>query len=180
MAATGSDPYSVLGVSPGASDREVQSAYHRLVQVHHPDHNHGSAESAQRFEEIQEAYARIRELRAHRNAPDGPGPRVTTDPAVEARLADLERELRKAHEARERARRAAAEAAAKTFKRPSDEELGYFTTEDSVAKILADARSELSGRLGEAGEQRLSQRVARLLDGVAAKLRSGGSGDPRS
>ncbi|MGO9883725.1 MAG: J domain-containing protein, partial [Solirubrobacteraceae bacterium] len=59
-----SDPYATLGVSPGASDAELRAAYRRLVQLHHPDHNGGSAESALRFEEVQNAYARVRQLRA--------------------------------------------------------------------------------------------------------------------
>jgi molecular chaperone DnaJ len=64
MAQRAGDPYQVLGVGREASDQEVRSAYRRLVQLHHPDHNGGSAESERRFEEVQEAYARIRELRA--------------------------------------------------------------------------------------------------------------------
>src|SRR5205823_14727426 len=57
------DPYVTLGVAPGASEEELRAAYRRLVQLHHPDHNGGSAESTRRFEEIQGAYARIRRLR---------------------------------------------------------------------------------------------------------------------
>lgn len=173
MPSAGGDPYAVLGVSPGISDKELQAAYRRLVQLHHPDHNRGSAESARRFEEIQEAYARIRRLRGRPGARGGPSP-PATDPAVEARLADLERELREAHEARERARRAAAEAAASTEQRPSDEELGYVSTDDSFAKILADARSELADRFAEAEEHPVRERVADLLDELAAKLKGGG------
>src|SRR5207302_9776688 len=102
MAARDLDPYGTLGVSAGVSDAELRKAYRRLVQLHHPDHNSGSAESEQRFESIQAAYAQIRELRAgaphgHRQPPPPPG----ADPHVEARLADLERQLREAHAARE-------------------------------------------------------------------------------
>jgi DnaJ like chaperone protein len=32
-----SDPYQVLGIVPGASDREVKQAYRRLISQHHPD-----------------------------------------------------------------------------------------------------------------------------------------------
>ena len=171
MAAPAGDPYAILGVSPGASDRELQAAYRRLVQLHHPDHNQGSAESARRFEEIQEAYARVRVLRAGARAKE-----VATDPDVEARLADLERELREAQEARERARRAAAEAAAPAApERPSDEELGYVTTEDSFGKILADARSELADRFADTSEEPAGERIADFLEELAAKLRRGGS-----
>lgn len=173
MAAPADDPYATLGVSPGLSDRELHAAYRRLVQLHHPDHNHGSAESARRFEEIQEAYARIRAVRARSGAAAQADPPAGTDPHLDARLADLERELREAHEARERANRAAAESAARAARRPSDEELGYVTTDDSFGKILADARAELSERFSESSDHPAGERIADLLDEVAAKLRRG-------
>jgi hypothetical protein len=136
-----------------ASEEEVRSAYRRLVQLHHPDHNHGSAESERRFEEVQEAYAQVRKLRAT-EAPPPPPPRSTPpppDPDLDGRLKDMERDLREAHLARERARRAAAEAAAATAqrKRPSDEELGYIKTDDSFSKIFSDAGAALSEQLTE-------------------------------
>ena len=31
------DPYKVLGISPGASDDEVKEAYRRLARKYHPD-----------------------------------------------------------------------------------------------------------------------------------------------
>ncbi|MGB9185891.1 MAG: J domain-containing protein, partial [Solirubrobacteraceae bacterium] len=63
---TRTDPYEILSIRASASDAELRAAYRRAVQRHHPDHNGGSPESARRFEEIQEAYARIRALRATR------------------------------------------------------------------------------------------------------------------
>jgi curved DNA-binding protein CbpA len=153
MAQRGGDPYLVLGVRPDATDQEVRSAYRRLVQLHHPDHNSGSAESARRFEDVQDAYAQVRELRAHGTQP----PRASSspppaDPGLDARLADMERDLREAHLARERARKAAAAAAASQAsqrKRPSDEELGYIKTDDSLGKIFSDAAAGLSEQLAE-------------------------------
>jgi curved DNA-binding protein CbpA len=164
MADRGRDPYQTLGVSPSTSDDELRSAYHRLVQLHHPDHNRGSSESARRFEAVQEAYARIRELRKATPGPKQPPPRGAVDPEVESRMADLEREVREAHRARERARQAAREAAAGTGERPSDERLGYVTTDDSLSKILADARSELAERFSEAREHPVVQRVTELIE----------------
>lgn len=195
-----SDPYRTLGVSPGAPDAEVRAAYRRLVQIHHPDHNHGSAESARRFEEVQAAYARVRELRAAGGArpasapprsararptsapprsararSTSPPPRTAADPNLDFRLADMERELREAHAASERARRQAQEAVAQSTGRASDEELGYVTTDDSFTQILSDAGSQLAERLAQVGE-RISQasdqakehpvtkRVAELID----------------
>ncbi len=125
-------------------------AYRRLVQLHHPDHNNGSRESAQRFEEVQEAYAAItRERRRHPTRRRSAPPPPPSSPDVEQRLADLERDLReKARAARERAQRAARDAAAAASsaksKRASDEELGYIKTDDSVGKIIADGLDEFA------------------------------------
>jgi DnaJ-like protein len=176
LAALSPDPYKVLGVKPGVSDEELRAAYRRLVQVHHPDHNHGSPESARRFEEVQEAYASI--LAQRRRNPlrprQDPSP---TDPDLEERLAAMERDLlAKARAARERAQRAARDAAATATrskdKRASDEELGYIKTDDSLGKILTDARKEFSERLSHAGEEpKVRDRVADLLDDVAEALR---------
>ena len=146
-------------MKPDATDDEVRTAYRRLVQLHHPDHNGGSIESARRFEEVQEAYGSI--MRQRRRSPVRPSPPPPpTSPDVEARLAGLERELRdKARVARERAQRAAREAAAtatsktKRTDRPSDEELGYIKTDDSLGKILADGLDEFASWMQRRGER---------------------------
>jgi curved DNA-binding protein CbpA len=163
-----SDPYKILGVGPEASEDQLRAAYRRLVRVHHPDHNHGSPESARRFEEIQEAYARIQRLRTRARADEPPAP-AASDPNLEARLTDLEEQVRRAHAARERAKHAAAETAANEVRRPSDEELGYVKTDDSFAKILADAEAELSDRLGGVREHPDGRRVSQLIDELKRK-----------
>jgi multidrug efflux pump subunit AcrA (membrane-fusion protein) len=183
------DPYRVLGLSPSASDTELRAAYRRLVKETHPDHNAGSADAARRFEAVQDAYAQIQRLRAQsspsrsqaagssppppRRRPPAPPPPGPADPDVEARIADLERQVAKAQAARAKAeqaaRRAAREAvadASSDHPRPTDEELGYITTDDSLSKILADAREELSGRLADAGEHPVARRVRDLIDGL--------------
>lgn len=219
------DPYAVLGVRANATDAEIRAAYRRAVQLHHPDHNNGSPESTRKFEEVQDAYARIRRVRegsktrfgagaasgtgtsqragatsgagssqrtgASQSSRTPPPPRPASDPAVEARLAALERELqeaqrareqaeKEAREAREKARRAAAEAEAAAAsargtlrdttdlrdaeRRPSDEELGYVHTDDSFSKIIADAREQLGGRINDAREGPVGQRISDLID----------------
>jgi curved DNA-binding protein CbpA len=164
-------------VRPGASDEEVRSAYRQLVQLHHPDHNGGSRESARRFEEVQEAYGQITaERRRSPTRPSSTHP-PPTDPDLERRLGDLERELReKARVARERAQRAAREAAA-NYKRPSDEELGYIKTDDTIGKILSDARDEFSRRFGDVREEPVTHRAAVLLEDLAGWLK--GDNTPR-
>ncbi|MGA2925446.1 MAG: DnaJ domain-containing protein [Solirubrobacteraceae bacterium] len=169
------DPYQVLGVGRDASDAEVRAAYRKLVQRHHPDHNAGSAESAKRFEEVQDAYAQIKELRAKappsRHAPPRQAPRTSpSDPGLESRLADLERAVREAHQARERAEQAARQAAreaatqATDGKRASDEELGYIKTDDSLSKIFDDALSQLSHKLAGARDSPIAKRVEDLIE----------------
>jgi curved DNA-binding protein CbpA len=182
MAASRPDPYQTLGVRPDATDDEVRAAYRRLVQLHHPDHNRGSADATRRFEEVQQAYATITEARqraphARQTGPRPTGPRPTPDPDVESRLADLERQVRVAHDAREKARRAAREAAARTERRPTDEELGYVTTDDTFSKVLADARDELAAWLSEERSRPAAKRVADVVDELASKL-SGERGGP--
>ncbi len=58
------DPYSVLGVKRGASDREIKKAYRDLSRKYHPDSyaNRPAAEqeqAAEKFKQIQEAYNQI-------------------------------------------------------------------------------------------------------------------------
>ncbi len=164
------DPYKTLGVEPGVSDAELRAAYRRLVQLHHPDHNHGSSAAARRFEEVQDAYAQITRLRRMTPNVDQETPRAHVDPDVESRLVDIERQVREAHAARERARQAALRAQAQTERRPSDEELGYVTTDDTFSKLLADARDELAERWEEGRRHPAAKRVADLIDELASKL----------
>jgi curved DNA-binding protein CbpA len=181
MAGRTRDPYETLGVSRSASDSELRAAYRRLVQLHHPDHNAGSAESARRFEEVQEAYATIRAQprsgagTAPPRQSAGSPPHAGEDPNLEARLAELERQLKEANAARERALRAAREAARAAATRAgagraSDEELGYVSTDDSFSKILSDVATELSDRFSDAREHPVTKRVSDLIDELGSKL----------
>jgi curved DNA-binding protein CbpA len=145
------DPYRVLGVSPGVSPEELHDAYRRLVNLHHPDHNGGSAESTQRFQEIQQAYNELRSL------PRAARPAGRPETPVEDRMAALERELREAHAARERARQAARDAVG---------EPTPHTTEDSFGRILGDVRDELADRLSGARQHPAVRRVSDLIDGL--------------
>src|SRR5437868_5006187 len=84
------DYYEVLGVSRGASQKEISSAFRKLARKHHPDVNKGDKEAEERFKELSNAhevlsdpekrkfYDRFGEdWQAARTAgvsPDGPGP----------------------------------------------------------------------------------------------------------
>jgi curved DNA-binding protein CbpA len=60
------DPYSVLGVSPGATDEELKKAYRELVRKYHPDNYHDNPLSdlaQEKMKEINEAYDNITKSR---------------------------------------------------------------------------------------------------------------------
>jgi DnaJ-like protein len=198
MASAQPDPFVTLGITPNASDEELRTAYRRLVQLHHPDHNNGSHESALRFAEVQEAYAHVKLMRKQTDAAGTRGTPPSADPALDARLKAMENELRAARGQREkaareaaqegaRAARAARDAAASEAKkatgydeqgRATDEELGYYTTNDSFSKILDDFADEVSTRFSEAhppaqgdgATKRRPRSVADWIDELGARL----------
>ena len=64
------DPYSVLGVSPSASDEEIKKAYRDLARKYHPDNyqNNPLADLAQeKMKAVNEAYDTITKNRASGN-----------------------------------------------------------------------------------------------------------------
>lgn len=68
-----SDPYSILGVSRDASDREIKRAYRNMSRKYHPDSYASSpaaeAEAAaEKFKQIQEAYNQIVNERSGRSS----------------------------------------------------------------------------------------------------------------
>lgn len=65
------DPYSVLGVSPDASDEEIKRAYRELARKYHPDNyqNNPLADLAEeKMKAINEAYDAITKQRSGRNS----------------------------------------------------------------------------------------------------------------
>ena len=118
--------------------------------------------------------------RSTRAAPPPQTPRADSD--IEARLAALEHQVQQARRARAKAEQAARDAARAARQaaadvraaagpdgdkpRPSDEELGYIKTDDTIGKILSDARAQLSDRYGKARQHPVAKRVADLIDGL--------------
>ncbi len=50
------DPYSILGVARGASEKDIKSAYRKLAKELHPDANKDNPKASDRFSEVTQAY----------------------------------------------------------------------------------------------------------------------------
>jgi len=50
------DPYTVLGVSKEASDKDIKSAFRKLAKKYHPDQNKDNPKAKERFAEVSQAY----------------------------------------------------------------------------------------------------------------------------
>ncbi len=57
MAESKRDYYEVLGITKGASESEIKSAYRKVAKKYHPDANPGDKEAEAKFKEAAEAYA---------------------------------------------------------------------------------------------------------------------------
>ena len=60
------DPYEVLGVERDADADTIKSAYRQRAMQYHPDRNPGNVEAEERFKELSEAYALLRDPEARR------------------------------------------------------------------------------------------------------------------
>lgn len=65
------NPYSVLGVDPGATDEEIKKAYRALSRKYHPDaniNNPNKVQAEEKFKEVQQAYEQIMRERQQGNS----------------------------------------------------------------------------------------------------------------
>ena len=60
------DPYSVLGVSKGASDGEIKRAFRKKARQFHPDRNPDDNLAEAKFKEVQSAYDKIGDSESRR------------------------------------------------------------------------------------------------------------------
>jgi len=78
------DCYIVLGITPSADAKKIKKAYRTVAKKYHPDVSH-SPESAERFQEIREAYETLSDEGARRRydeelAREGSSLRITKVP----------------------------------------------------------------------------------------------------
>ena len=66
-----SDPYKVLGISPGASDEEIKTAYRKLAKKYHPDLNPGDEYAARKMNEVNAAYDQLKNPQAQQSGTYG-------------------------------------------------------------------------------------------------------------
>lgn len=64
--------YASLGLSPDASEKELDAAYRKLAKRMHPDKNGGTEEAKAKFQRMKECYE---ELKRRKNGEDGKDPK---------------------------------------------------------------------------------------------------------
>ena len=63
------DPYSVLGIAPGADDETIKKAYRQKCKQYHPDLHPNDPTAEEKFKEVQAAYSEI--MRRKQGGPAG-------------------------------------------------------------------------------------------------------------
>lgn len=55
------DPYEILGIKPGATERELRRAFRKRARELHPDRNPGDKRAEARFKKLSAAYRAVRD-----------------------------------------------------------------------------------------------------------------------
>ncbi len=55
------DPYEILGIKPGATERELRRAFRKRARELHPDRNPGDKKAEARFKQLSAAYRAVRD-----------------------------------------------------------------------------------------------------------------------
>ena len=58
------DPYSVLGIQPGADEETIKKAYRQKCKQYHPDLHPNDPTCEDKFKEVQAAYSEVMRQRA--------------------------------------------------------------------------------------------------------------------
>jgi DnaJ-class molecular chaperone len=64
VARVADNPYEVLGVPADAAENDIRSAYRKLAMRYHPDRNPDDASAEEKFKQVSEAYATLRDPEA--------------------------------------------------------------------------------------------------------------------
>lgn len=59
-----SDPYSILGIAPGADDETIKKAYRQKCKQYHPDLHPDDPTCEEKFKEVQAAYSEVMRQRS--------------------------------------------------------------------------------------------------------------------
>jgi hypothetical protein len=92
------ESYKILGLAPGASEKQIKGAYRKLAFRYHPDRN-PSREAKQKFEEATEAYHMLMDIKEQ---PPGDSPSREEWVASEILQRERERMRRQARARREK------------------------------------------------------------------------------
>jgi curved DNA-binding protein CbpA len=68
------NPYVILGLSPGVTEKQIKKAYRRLALRFHPDKNPNDPEAEKKFKQLQWAYERLRKHKRPHAVPLGASP----------------------------------------------------------------------------------------------------------
>lgn len=60
------DPYSVLGITPGADEETIKRAYRQKCKQYHPDLHPDDPTCEDKFKDVQAAYSEVMRMRSRR------------------------------------------------------------------------------------------------------------------